>query len=149
MVEVNKVYSVDISRKDITSLRDLNKKNTTFVKRFNEITELDCSYNNLTDLEGCPPNVIKLTCDNNKLISFKGMPPSVKLLNCCNNNLTTFKYCSPNITILWGSNNAFDTLDGCPDKCLSVAAGLLSSSAICNIFLENKKLKNKIDEIKK
>ena len=53
------------------------------------VTELDCSGNNITSLEGCPTlkSLTKLYCSGNNLTSLEGCPNSVTKLDCWNNPL--------------------------------------------------------------
>jgi len=54
---------------------------------------LDCSYNNLTSLEGAPSSIDgSFICYKNNLTSLEGAPSSVgSRFNCSNNNLTSLE----------------------------------------------------------
>jgi len=73
---------VDISNKNITSLTEIN-----WNEYCDEITELNCSYNQLTNLEGCPNSLEVLSCSNNQLTSLERCSNSVTTLYCRNNPL--------------------------------------------------------------
>ena len=126
----------------------VNAKGDVYVKDFykyqdqikfgNVSGHFDCSYNNLTTLEGCPKTVggsflcynNKLTtlegsphtingdfyCSGNELTTLKGSPKTVNLdFYCFNNNLTTLEGCPQ--TVGWYfdcSDNHLTTLEGCP-----------------------------------
>jgi len=63
--------------------------------KFNKINGwFNCSWNNLTTLEGSPKEVNgDFYCHNNKLISFEYVPKIVRGgFDCDNNNIKTFEY---------------------------------------------------------
>ena len=62
---------LNISSKGLTTLKG--------VKFSPDTTILNCSFNQLTTLEGCPTNIIKLNCYGNQLTTLEGCPPSVKI----------------------------------------------------------------------
>jgi len=105
---------------------NVSKKNLTTLVGFDWgcdpawIVELDCSNNQLTDLEGCPPNVSVLHCWNNNLTTLKGCPESVVYLNCCYNKLTTLEYCPSKVSDLYCGSNMITTLKDLPKDIISV-----------------------------
>ena len=66
---------------------------------------LDCSYNLLKTLEGCPSSVIALYCNGNQLTTLEGCSPNVTKLYCYDNQLTTLEGCPPSVTILYRNDN--------------------------------------------
>src|SRR3989344_5748060 len=96
----------DISNKRITTLEGI-----VFPKN---ITELDCSYNQLTNLEYCPCNLQKLYCYNNQLTSLGHCLCNLQQLYCYNNQLTSLEHCSYNLQILDCRNNQLTSLEHCP-----------------------------------
>src|SRR3989344_1924529 len=96
----------DISNKRITTLEGI-----VFPKN---ITELDCSYNQLTSLEHCPKNLQKLDCRNNQLTSLEYCPWNLQKLYCQNNQLTSLEHCPSNLQQLYCSNNQLTSLEHCP-----------------------------------
>src|SRR3989338_4931366 len=96
----------DISNKRITTLEGI-----VFPKN---ITELDCSYNQLTSLEHCPKNLQKLDCRNNQLTSLEHCLWNLQKLKCYNNQLTSLEHCSYNLQILDCRNNQLTSLEYCP-----------------------------------
>ena len=122
---------LDISYKGIRSLQEYFE---TYKGNIDEIEELLCYDNQLTSLQGCPPNLKKLWCianqltslegcppnlkefwcDYNQLTSLEGCPPNLKKLSCEYNQLTSLEGCPPNLEILWCDNNKLTSLEGCP-----------------------------------
>ena len=99
--DVNSRTTLDVSAKSISSL--------TGISYFTEITQLNCSSNNLTDLY-----LVKLTklnslsCFSNKLTSIN-MPNSVQSLNCSSNQLASLNIPS-SMEWLDCSNNQFASM---------------------------------------
>ena len=77
------------------------------------VTTLYCNNNQLTSLEGCPENVIELRCDGNQLTSLEGCSNSVKELWCMYNQLTSLRGCSEGVTELHCDYNQLTSLEGC------------------------------------
>src|SRR5207237_377458 len=96
----------DISSRNLTTLKDIDFPSN--------ITTLNCSGNQLTTLEGCPPSVTTLYCYGNQLTTLEGCPPSVTILDCYGNQLTTLEGCPPSVTTLYCYGNQLTTLEGCP-----------------------------------
>ena len=81
--DLNKVTYLDVSRKDISTLRG--------IELLRKLKELDCSGNSLTILEGIEKlkDLEDLNCSNNKLVELNlAGNKKLKVLNCANNNLT-------------------------------------------------------------
>ena len=97
-----------ISSKKLTSLKD--------VKFPPDIEVLNCDFNQLTSLEGCPYNVTKICCVGNQLTSLEGCPQNVIEIYCSVNQLTTLDGIEfyPSVTILNCSYNRLTSLKGCP-----------------------------------
>ena len=91
---------VDISNKNITSLTEINWNVYS-----DEITELNCSYNQLTNLVGCPNTIQELNCSQNNLTNLVGCPNSVKELDCNSNRLTSLEGCPNTVKELWCWDN--------------------------------------------
>lgn len=79
----------------------------------------DCSWNELTSLEGCPEKVEGgFRCSRNKLTSLKGCPKEIKGdFDCSFNQLTSLEYCPEKIK---GNFDCFrvhlTSLEGCPKE---------------------------------
>lgn len=78
------------------------------------VTELDCSWNHLTTLRGCPSNIIKIDCESNNITSFDGCPPNVIQINCQDNMLTSLRGCPDSVKILDCSWNDIESMKFCP-----------------------------------
>jgi len=88
---------------------------------FNEIKIFDCSYNNLTSLEGCPKKVKNFGCACNKLTSLEHSPKIVEgSFYCYRNNLITsldgLENTSIDIGLLVGNCSNLYSLKGFPKK---------------------------------
>jgi len=81
---------------DVNQNVNLHSENLTKIPlKFNKINGwFDCSYNNLTSLEGSPVEVNGyFYCNDNNLTSFKGSPKIIRdSFTCWNNNIKTFEY---------------------------------------------------------
>lgn len=58
----------------------------------NELKELDCSNNNISEIINIPQSLIKLNCSNNKIKSLVKLPSYLKELKCQKNNLEKLHY---------------------------------------------------------
>lgn len=108
------MVKLNISGQGIKSLKEFFEQNPQIDVA--EITILDCSLNNLEDLEGCPPNVKELWCNKNKLKSLSGCPQSVRKLYCHFNLLKTLEGCSQSAREVWCSHNRLTSVKGCPSS---------------------------------
>ena len=115
----------DISWKNLTSLIGIDFPDG--------ITELNCSHNSLTSLEGCPNSVTYLDCSNNSLTSLKNCPNSVTELDCSHNSLTSLKNCPNSVTYLDCSDNSLTSLEDCPNSVINLdcSHNSLTSLEIC------------------
>ncbi len=89
---INSDGSIDVDD-DYVNLS--NKGLTKLPLKFNKINGIfDCSYNELTSLEGSPKEVNStFYCYNNELTSFEFSPKIVRGgFDCDNNNIKTFEY---------------------------------------------------------
>ena len=100
---------------------DLCNKNLTTLEYIDfpdDITELDCSGNQLTSLEhaglcpasapgACPPNlqILYCNCNFNQLTSLEHCPQSLQVLYCNANQLTSLEHCPQSLQKLyyWGN----------------------------------------------
>ena len=99
------VKILDVSQKSISNLSD--------VKYFTELTELDCGYNNLTQLNvRANKKLRELYCQGNSLTSLD-ITKNTKLseLYCFNNSLTSLDITNNTaLTELWCYNNSLTSL---------------------------------------
>ena len=103
------VRVLDLSNKGLTELPDLSK--------LINISELNCSNNQLTSITSFPPNVIVINCSNNQLTSLPSFPLGVKphfKINCSNNKLTSLPTLPFGISELNCSNNQLTSLPDFP-----------------------------------
>ena len=81
---------------DVDEEVDLYNKNLKKLPlKFNKVNEwFDCSFNQLTTLEGSPVEVNDgFDCSNNKLTSFEFAPKIIRgYFDCDSNNIKTFEY---------------------------------------------------------
>lgn len=105
--------TVDISHQGITSLAEYFKH---YKGSIHEIKALDCSFNGLTSLEGCPQNLEELWCAGNKLETLEGCPPGLLRLDCSSNRLQALQGCPKTVEYLYCSHNKIQTLKGCPPE---------------------------------
>ena len=72
---------------------------------WDDITDLDCSNNNLTVLPNLPPNLRALVCKNNQLEEIPDLPQSLEYLDCSNNKLIVLPKLPTNLRSINCSNN--------------------------------------------
>jgi Leucine-rich repeat (LRR) protein len=90
----------------------------------NEITELDnlppnlkiliCNNNKITNLDNLPQGLEKLDCSTNNISSLDNLPFNLKILNCCGNNISSLDNLPPNLEILWCGTDILISLDNLP-----------------------------------
>lgn len=114
------MWLLSIDHQGITSLADYFQQH--YIGSQAEIEILDCSFNELETLEGCPTNVKRLFCTNNKLTSLRGCPEGVEQLYCGHNQLKTLSDCPPGIKIIDCPQNQLRNLIGCPPQTRVIAA---------------------------
>jgi len=103
---------VFIANRKIKSLRDYFAQNPDI--NVAQIVSLDCSDNDLSTLDDCPPNLTKLNCRGNIIFSLQGIPETLKWLDCSNNQIDSLQYCPQNLQDLFCSENNITTLKYCP-----------------------------------
>lgn len=109
-----RMKTLDISHLAISSLKDYFTNE--YKGDISEIKALDCSYNGLTSLEGCPPNLERLWCVGNKLQSLHGCPSTLVWMDCSSNELMDLSGCPENVQFLYCARNQLQSLQGCPPK---------------------------------
>jgi len=70
------------------------------LSRFYKLRELQCIYNQLTQLPTLPPTLEYLSCCHNQLKQLPTLPPTLKMLYCSNNQLTQLPTLPPTLTML-------------------------------------------------
>ena len=74
---------IDLSDKGLTKLPDLT--------RFTKLKTLNCSYNQLIELNNLPNTLTYLDCWNNQLTELSNLPNTLTTLQCGNNQLTELR----------------------------------------------------------
>lgn len=96
----------------------INRGFTKLPLKFNKVSGVfDCSYNELTTLEGCPREVgNNFNCEHNNLVTLKGGPEFVDgYYKCSSNKLESLKYSPVRIErSLFCEGNNIKTLEGFP-----------------------------------
>ena len=104
---------------DVNGNVNLYKKNLIILPlRFRNVTgDFNCSYNDLTSLEGCPQIVTgSFSCQNNNLTSLVGGPKETGDFYCNGNKLTSLIGCPKETGWFDCSHNQITSLKGCPEK---------------------------------
>ena len=129
--EALEVYSLRIREAGISDL--------TGIEYFENLNNLDCSYNQLTNLDvlNTLPNLVGLSCNNNQLTSLNiSSLNSLEQLWCNNNSITSANLTlNNNLTLLNCSNNPLGTLNlsALPDlEVLQCNSNLLSNLDVTN-----------------
>lgn len=79
---VNDSFYIDgnhpsIQQTDFVYLSHQNISNLSGIEAFSNLTELDCSYNQIVTLENLPESLEKLICNDNQLTSIAHIPSRV------------------------------------------------------------------------
>lgn len=110
---INKDGSIDVDRK-------VNLCNKGLIKlplKFRKVTgNFDCSFNELTSLEGSPSKARYFNCGHNKLTSLEHSPKNVEYFSCDNNQLTSLEGAPKSMDSFDCSRNNLKSLHGCPKK---------------------------------
>src|SRR5690554_2767263 len=129
--EALEVYSLRIREAGISDL--------TGIEYFENLNNLDCSYNQLTNLDviNTLPNLVGLSCNNNQLTSLNiSSLTTLEELRCNNNAITSANLTlNNNLTVLNCSNNPLGTLNlsALPDlEVLQCNSNLLSNLDVTN-----------------
>ena len=67
------IIKLDLSSKQINGILNLDK--------FCNLTELNCSYNQITNLDNLPNSLTELNCWGNKITNLDNLPKSLIMLN--------------------------------------------------------------------
>jgi Leucine-rich repeat (LRR) protein len=93
----------------ISSLEELRKKDF-----WNDIVYLDCSFNEMTNLDNLPPNLQKLYCSFNEITNLDNLPPNLQKLYCSFNEITNLDNLPPNLQELYCNGNKITNFDNLP-----------------------------------
>jgi uncharacterized repeat protein (TIGR01451 family) len=86
----------------------------TGVEYFDNITYLDCGYNQLTNLPSLPNSLTYLVFENNQFTSLPNLPNSLINLNCGNNLITDISSLPNSLITLVCNNNQLASLPTLP-----------------------------------
>ena len=84
------------------------------LSRFYKLRELQCIYNQLTQLPSLPPTLKYLSCCYNQLTQLPTIPPTLTMLYCSNNKLTQLPSLPHTLTMLLCSYNQLTQLPTLP-----------------------------------
>lgn len=128
---------------NITTFKYINFSNTIEIIdcSYNNLTDLDilpilllkliCHCNSITSLDNLPLTLIYLKCDSNFIMSLQYLPQNLKFLDCSNNYLFTGKYIKINSDLI-KQNTTFHSL---------VIPGKLKFLNCCGNYIEELNLK--------
>ena len=94
------VTKLDLQNQGLTEL-------PSDIHKYNNLIQINCSYNKLTTLDNLPLGLQTLYCNNNKLTYLDNLPPGLKLLFCNNNQLTSLDNLPLGLQELVCDNNPF------------------------------------------
>ena len=87
------------------------------LENYNEITYLNCCWNNLSNLPPELPNSLtELWCNDNTLYNLPELPDSLTFLYCSNNNLSSLSELPHSLTHLYVYNNNLSSLPELPQS---------------------------------
>lgn len=105
----------DIIYDNYVNLYNLNISDLSGIEYFNNLIDLDCSYNQLTSLPILPNGLTNLSFHFNQISNISSLPDSLWYLNCSFNSLTNLPVNLPNnLHDLICSNNQLSTLPNLP-----------------------------------
>jgi Leucine-rich repeat (LRR) protein len=93
----------------ISSFEELRKKDF-----WNDIVYLDCSGNEITNLDNLPTNLHTLDCSINKIKNLDNFPPNLQELYCGFNGIKNLDNLPPNLQRLDCYGNEITNLDNLP-----------------------------------
>lgn len=95
------------------------------------LEELDCESNFITTISFLPNSLKSLTCSYNPLTSFPSLPPGIVTLNCVENQLTQLQLSSFSfLKNLDCTNNPFVTFPDLPASLATLKCGMLPFSTL-------------------
>lgn len=82
--EASLVTTIKCPSRQISSLQG--------IELFTNLTELDCSYNKITELPQLPPKITTLDCSSNNITELSNLPTALTTLRCALNDLSSFDF---------------------------------------------------------
>jgi Leucine-rich repeat (LRR) protein len=100
-----------------TEIINISNKNLTYLpslKRFFKLKVLDCSSNQIKQLDNLPNNLEILDCSSNQIKQLDNLPNNLEILYCSNNQIKQFDNLPNNLEKLNCYNNQIKQLDNIP-----------------------------------
>ena len=101
-------YLIDLDFYDITDL--------TGIQYFDNLGQLYCSHDSITNIPSLPGNLYMLSVDFNQLTNLPSLPNSLHILHCTDNQLTSLPALPNGLTQLYAQNNFITSLPVLPDS---------------------------------
>ncbi len=103
----------------IVNVSSLQISDLTGIQYFDNLSNLNCDYNQLTQLPTLPSLLDTISCANNQLIYLPNLPPILVSLICNNNQLTGLPPLPNNIKNLSCDHNSISSIFSLPDSLIS------------------------------
>ena len=118
------ITSGDVNSRTSLSPSSRNISSLTGLSYFSKLTELDCSYNNISTLPTLPSTLKTLKCASNKLTRLAlGSSSGVTYLDCSSNQLTSLDTPPSSLVTLNCSYNQLTSLPTMPSTIQEINAG--------------------------
>jgi hypothetical protein len=104
----NDITELDISDKNLTNLPDIS--------RFTNLQILKCHRNKITVLPKLPDKLTQLICYSNELTELPELPEHLHILQCTYNNITHLPELNKNLVFLGCSKNLLTQLPTLPES---------------------------------
>ncbi len=106
----------DIVNATVLDVSWLGISNLYGVQFFDNLNQLNCNTNPLTNLPSLPSSLTDLNCGDNQLSSLPSLPSSLTTLNCAFNPLTNLPSLPSSLTDLDCNNNQLTNLPSLPSS---------------------------------
>ena len=113
IVEKTLFFTVRHDKKQISEL-DCSNNQITKLENLPIILTLDCSNNQITKLENLPIGLTELGCSYNQIIKLENLPNTLTYLECYRNQITKLENLSILLTKLDCHNNQISKLENLP-----------------------------------
>ena len=94
---------------------------------------LDCSNNNLTQIDNLPLQLIYLNCSFNQIKKMDNLPSGIEKIICCNNKISILEYLPFSVNHLDCSNNNILLLDNLPLNLIYLSCNNNNISSLNNL----------------
>jgi Leucine-rich repeat (LRR) protein len=109
---------------NITEIQCTDNQIESFEYLPGTLKELNCSFNNIKTFKYLPSSVVKLDCSYNKITSFEYLPESVVELECNSNRITSFVHLPISVNKLHCYGNKIKSFDTLQNRNISIQHGL-------------------------